>query len=81
MKGWNFLTYNLGKKKKPKKGLSGADIMEESIVWIQDRAVCGTLNGWAKAWNAEPQLQIVKQTVKTGRLKIYKFSNKWNFNS
>lgn len=44
-------------KKKPKNGFNGADIIDEIKVWQNITAVCGTLNGCANAWKAEPQLK------------------------
>jgi hypothetical protein len=40
----------------PKKGLSGVDRMALMAVWRKSIAECGTENGCAKAWNAEPHV-------------------------
>lgn len=48
------------KKEEPRKGFKGAEIKLENKAWAMTSPVCGTLNGWAKAWKAEPQ-EICKQ--------------------
>ncbi len=44
----------------PRNGLSGADTRDERNACVQMNAECGTLNGCANAWNADPQLQMHK---------------------
>lgn len=40
----------------PRKGFSGVESMAETPACRKSIAECGTLNGWANAWNAEPHV-------------------------
>lgn len=40
----------------PKKGFNGVDRTADMIACRNNIAECGTENGWAKAWNADPHV-------------------------
>lgn len=51
-----YLVYDVKNIALPKNGMSGVDKIELITAWRNNIAECGTLNGWAKAWNAEPHV-------------------------
>ena len=40
----------------PKIGLRGVEKMADMAAWRKSIAECGTENGWANAWKADPQV-------------------------
>ena len=40
----------------PNIGLRGVENIADMAAWRNSIAECGTENGWANAWNAEPQV-------------------------
>ena len=40
----------------PKIGFRGVEKMADMAAWRKSIAECGTENGWANAWKADPQV-------------------------
>ena len=40
----------------PRIGFRGVEKIADIAAWRNSIAECGTENGWANAWNAEPQV-------------------------
>ena len=54
----------------PKTGFRGVEKMEEMAACKNNIAEWGTEKGWAKAWNADPQV-ICQGAIRKDQLKYY----------